>query len=480
MNISEQSPIYTLINRLSERKGSNITFEDLKGELSRKDEDGKPIYNVNFKEDDDLALIYYTDSSSESTEASDLSKQIEDYCRSYIIEKSSLKPIGSQFNRIIYNEDAKEFLSNKDWRKVVVQTCYEGTMLLVFYHNEHWHVSTRRCLNSDESTWIKDKSYWDMFEEARDGKFELDDLDKDYCYHFILVHHKNRNIVNYSRLGREYKELFHTLTTEKYTLNEVEDNLEGKVNKVISENFESYESLLKTLDNINTKNEMHNNITTEGFVLRVYEGEVHKSPFKVVKLQTPVYQKIMRIKPNNSNIHQSYLELYQKDRLSEFLPFFSKYNNDIIKRINQAVKNVAREILDLYHCTRQKKNPQIYNNLTDQYKKILYGLHGLYIEDRKQDFNRSRVESNENHNEQHNGQQDEEELINKSISRSINVHDVYHYLKSIPPNEFRQIFYERMLLLDNDEMTFLNSDCIYSKTQSMLMFGLGQGKAKSN
>ena len=56
------------------------------------------------------------------------------------------------------------------------------------------------------------------------------------------------------------------------------------------------------------------------------------------------------------------------------------------------------------------------------------------------------------------------------LSKSINVHDVYHFLKNLPAHELRQIYYERSLLLTNKLSTFLNKTCIYTMTQSTLMF----------
>ncbi|GAG63299.1 unnamed protein product [marine sediment metagenome] len=57
------------------------------------------------------------------------------------------------------------------------------------------------------------------------------------------------------------------------------------------------------------------------------------------------------------------------------------------------------------------------------------------------------------------------------MTKSINVHDVYHYIKSLPTNELRQLFYERMhYMLDNKANTFLNRNCIYTTAQSTLMF----------
>jgi hypothetical protein len=157
------------------------------------------------------------------------------------------------------------------------------------------------------------------------------------------------------------------------------------------------------------------------------------------------------MKPNNNNIHQSYLELYQTDKLMEFVPYFTKYSTEIIKRIHTSMKNMAKEILDLYHSTRKKKNGQVYAKLTDQYKKVLYDLHGIYIQQRRDDF----VD----------GEQDSDK-----IAKSINVHNVYHYIKSLPPRELRQLYFDRTKLMEDDANTFINKNCIYTKTQCTLMF----------
>lgn len=462
-SLSESLSITQLVRELSDKKNAPITFDELKKELLDRDCNGQQKYYINFKENDKLAILYYNDLQNEEA------KELELSCRSCIIDKSTMKIIGSQFNKIIYNNDAldylEKYLGTSKWDQVVVQKCYEGTSLLVYNYEDKWYVSTRRCLNSEDSTWVKGKSYREMFNEAINGKFELDDLNRDYCYHFVLVHHKNKNIVNYSYLGKDYTEVFHTMTTEKYTLNEIkydQSKINDKIKYVHEESFTDLKDLENSLKKLSKYNEYTKKITTEGYILKVYKGEPFNSPFTILKLQTPIYQKIMKIKPNNSNIHQSYIELYQKDKLVEFLPYFTKYNNDITRRINYAMKNLAKEILDLYHCTRQRKNASVYNNLSEQYKKTLYGLHGLYIEHRKQDFR------NNNQNNQNNKKQFD------NGSRSINVHDVYHFLKNLPPTELRQLFYERMILLNNDAQIPINKNCIYTKTQSLLMFGLNQ------
>lgn len=456
MNTINNLPFTQLLNLLSENGSKDITFDNLKEELLRLDENDTPIYNVILKEEDDLCMIYYSNNKSEN----DLGTS----CRSYIIDKKTLKPIATQFNKIIRNDDAIDILKETNWDNVVVQKCYEGTMLLVYNHSGKWYVSTRRYINANESCWIRKKSYGELFEEAREGKFEFDDLNPDYCYHMILVHHENKNIVCYDELGSEYKELYHVMTTEKYTLNEITDYYINDNIKVIEEEqFDDLNNLLTELKFINRASEYNKRILSEGFILKVYDGEVHKSNFKILKLQTEIYKKIASMKPNNSNEHQSYLELYQKDKLMEVLPYFTQHKKDIIRRLHQSMKMLSQELLDLYYITRKKGNPEIYSKLKEQYKKALFNLHGIYIQYKSKEFNNNNTDQ-------------------LNIAKSINIHNVYNYLKkSIEPKDLRQMFYERRLLLsdedilkneqEDDKKKFLNRSCEFIDIQTELMFG---------
>jgi len=441
MSVSESHPIMNLISKL------NITlFDDLKKELLQ--------FNVNTKEDDQVCLLYTNDDGP--------SNQVADSCRSLILDKTTLQPIGTQFNKILYNDDAMPVLLTSDWNKVVVQRCYEGTMLLVFNHNDKWYVSTRRCLDAGSSTWIKGLSYMDQFNEATKNKFTFDDLNPNYCYHFILIHYKNMNIINYSQFGQEYKEVLHVMTTEKNTLNEVTNHkINDQVLTITSENAANLNEILDELNKINQKDTATRSISSEGFIFRVYSGEVRKSSFNVYKLQTNIYKTLMGLKPNNPNIHQNYLELYQKDKLTEFIPYFTQYNTEIITRVHTAMRTVGKEILNLYHGTRKQKNQNLYNLLGTQYKKVLYLLHGVYVKHRKTDFPENSTEIKEKE---------------QMESRAVNIHDVYYLLKNLPANELKQLFYERMRFILSDVNTclgdnFFDKTCIYAKTQTTLMFG---------
>jgi len=447
MNLSHELPFIKFVNNLRENK-SDINYDDLKSEINRKDQSGTSKYNLNMKENDDLFVVYYENNSTQTNDNIELEKGT----KSLIVDKQTLIPIVNQYNNIIYNEDATEYLKLVNWDNVEFEKCYEGTLLVVYFNNDKWYVSTRRCLDAYKSSWIKNKSYGELFDESIEGKFSLNDLNTEYCYHFVLLHYKNKNIVNYSNLGynESYKDVIHAMTTKKYTLEEIDYTINENIKKSDKKNFSNLDELLCDLNSTSEDDEKRKTISLEGYIVKVYEGEIGLSPFTVLKLQTDIYQKINNIKPNNSNIYQSYLVLYQNDILTEYLPYFSKYNNDIIKRIHTSMRTLSKEILDLYHCTRQKKNPEVYKSLYEQYKKILYGLHGLFIEYRTPK---------------------EDNTTEEKITKSITVHDVYHHLKNLPTEQLRQLFYERMCMIENNiNTTYFNVDCISTTTLCTLMF----------
>lgn len=439
-------PLNKLIMKLSQE--SYVTFDKFKSVILNN-------YQVNLKEMDDLCIVFHDNYSSSGN------RDLENHTRSCILEKNPLRLMTTQYNKIIYNDDAIKILKTASWERIIVNSCYEGTTLIVFYHNG-WHVSTRRCIDAGDSKYIKNKSYREMFNETIKGKFTFGDLNKNYVYYFILIHYKNRNIVNYSQFGDNYKEIIHVMTYEKYTFKEIEH----KVPNVLIEHPTTFDDLnsllfnLKKLDNDNRKNER---ITSEGFIIRIYDGEVGKSKFTVLKIQTEIYKELMRIKPNNNNIHQVYLELYQRDKLYNFLPYFSEYSSDIIRRMHESMRNISNELLDIYHATRQKRNKDLYDNLKDQYKKIIYELHGKYIKNREKDFIDGMEKSGE------------------KKSRPIRIHDVYHYLKKLPPPQLRKLYFERMQMLeDGTAPSCIGTNCIHTKVQTSLMFGDYSAKKQNN
>jgi hypothetical protein len=94
--------------------------------------------------------------------------------------------------------------------------CYEGTLISVYYCNDKWNYSTRKCLDANDSHWAYNgkhstKSHFDMFVESLDSTVDVFEsmLDKSQSYYFVLVHHENKTFVDYTeKFGPQYKKVF--------------------------------------------------------------------------------------------------------------------------------------------------------------------------------------------------------------------------------------------------------------------------------
>jgi len=452
-------------------QSSNLTYNYLtplnyfKNNITKKsiDEYNKKRKDISLKfkeiKNEKVAMLYYQIPSDEQKNQSDVSlTDLSDpifWSKSLIIDTENNKVIASQGNKIIKNNDTIEYLRDCDWEKVTVYKSYEGTMIVIYYHNDKWNISTRRCFDANIKPWIKGQSFKSMFEDIiKDTQFKFDDLDKENCYHFILIHHENQNIVRYDkRYGDEYKKLIHMMTTKKYTMDEVihkvpllyKNSLGFDVIEPVKQCFfNNLEHMLSATNKLNHVSTKYKRITEEGFYIKAYQGKVNQSSFVNLKLQTKIYDEIFKMKPNQSNTYLVYLGLYQKNELKSYLQYFNSHYKKEISIIDIAFKNIASEILSLYHMTRQKNNQPMYSLLNTTYKKILYKLHGIYI---------NKTQNNDYQPEIKKG--DERKMF---INQSVDIHDVYTYLKEIPLISLKNILYERRELIakHSDTMLFLN------------------------
>ena len=179
-----------------------------------------------------------------------------------------------------------------------IYKCYEGTLMSLFFNKGKWYLSTRRCLDSKSSIWNQ-HSHFDLFMEVinEEGFETFDDftknLNENYCYNFILIHHNNKNIVDYTKkFGENYKKLCLAFVRNKNDLTEIEYNKIENImsfkdfkNIFISEEVDSLETYTSNLNNYN-KNDMLN-CSDEGIIIKtVNENKVET----YLKIQTYPYQ----------------------------------------------------------------------------------------------------------------------------------------------------------------------------------------------
>lgn len=389
--------------------------------------------------DDKLFLIYHKFDQPSKTE-------IERECRSIIIDRESPRNIVSfSCETPLLNSQALEYILSHQHEEKIITKCYEGTLLSVFNHNNKWYVSTRRCLDSNESIW-NGKSHFAMFMEVLNKSTTFDDftnkLDVNQCYYFVLIHHQNNNIVDYTQdFGVEYKKLCLVSIKDKATQQEL--NLYDNVINFLDDNIFVGEKLnsLEEFDAYNKKEQFSLHPTgIEGIVIKVFDTKLNR--YKLLKLQTTSYQFAKSI-GSEKNIFMGLIHLYQNDKLTDFItqsPHLQKIVNplntyesfDTIGSIDSLFKVCTSELFELFKLLwditngKQMQN-SLYSYLPKEYKTLLFNIRGLY-------YNKKHV------------------LDNKQSASPkkhyLQIKDIYQYLKTISTENFCALLRMRKLMFN--------------------------------
>lgn len=343
--------------------------------------------------------------------------ELEMECRSLVLNRNTKEIVAYTCETPrLNNEGFKYFqnLSDEAKNNAKITTCYEGTLLSLFNHKDKWYLSTRRCLDSRESllhknidldnvnsidklemTRLKSLSHFDMFEDVlRKNNLSFDDftkeLNKEQTYYFVLIHHNNKHLIDYSYLfGPRYSKLL-LITVRDNELREL--NVETIHNEYLSDYVDffisseikdepSRELVLNKFSN-NEKTKFTSEPIEEGFIIKVWDNSMNK--YNMIKYQHPNYQYKYLIR--SGNINKGLLYLYQNDRLHEYT--YSKPDEySVSALITSLLKVVTSELFQLFKTLWSLKNGkhyniEIYSLLPSEYKTVLFGLRGIYFKNK--------------------------------------------------------------------------------------------------
>jgi hypothetical protein len=410
-------------------------------------------------EDANLILIY---NKYDDHNMSELKRE----CRSLILDNKTLeiKAYSCETPKLILVKDTIQDLPSN-----IINMCYEGTLLSVFYHNDMWYISTRRCLDSSLSVFNKSdesvsKSHYQMFEEVLsktkynnfEGFSKL--LDQTKSYYFVLIHHQNKHIIDYSYkfdFNYTYTCLVSIRDSDMIELDIYEEKIPF-INQYIflPEKLNSINDFIK----INEINNYNSKPRDEGIVVKVFSPETNK--YTLHKIQTDSYSFTMII-GNDQNIYKGLIHLYQHNKLIDYFnqnptSNFIKINNPhntyetfyITGIIDSVFKVFTSELFELFKLlcslkTGKSQNKELYEILPKEYKDMIYGLRGLYYKKKALLF--------ENKDEK-----TTEELKNSHMSIS----DIYNYLKKLHVEIINNFLKVRKLMFNL---------VVYDKTNPLLI-----------
>ena len=411
--------------------------------------------------EDQLLLIYnkYEDS---------IITPLKRECRSLVIDYANLqiKSYSCEIPRL--NKEGLEFLLSHTDSPQRINICYEGTYLSIFNHNNKWYVSTRRCLDSNDSIFVNDKqpteqtthdtvnnpniinadkSHYNMLEEvlqnAGYNNFEhfCENLDKTKSYYFVLIHYQNRHLIDYTeQFGEKYTRICLT-TIRDSNMNEIDIYTNTVHFATYNETGNIFiPTKLESIDEFANFNKLVSYDAvpkTEGVVIHIWSSTLNK--YNLIKLQHINYQ-FARVIGTDHNLFKGMLYLYQLNKLSVYFTQNVNMQNirqitnpinpsevyDTIGIIDAVFKTCTSELLELFKIlwhikTGKHKHSSLYNLLPKEYKDIMFGIKGIYLENKAN-------------------------KANTGIYLKIN--DIYNYLKNISTDQFIAFIRMRKLMFN--------------------------------
>ena len=375
-------------------------------------------------------------------------------CRSIVIDKRSLNIVAYSQPKVLYNDYLVIADSEINKCKRIITDCYEGTLLMMYNYEDVWYLSTRKYADANDSFWRSNKSHTQLFKECVGNWEQFCNLhDKSKIYLYVLVHHENSSLIDYSdTLGEGYKRFILVLVRDRVTLEptfcyDFDGNLTPWENLYVQPKTEEYASgvlQVKFYDNYDCLDRFNDNeeevkkvtdIRHEGIIVVVMN---EKNKEMHVKLQTNSY-KIYSESTCQKFIPRSsayYIKLYQENKLDLY---FGKFTDEILYKcsdnnsyqvkglIDCLFKVLTSEVLfmfkllwDIRSGVQKEENSDIYYTLTFEYKKVFYQLRGIYFSKKVKD----------------------------SLNKYITIKTVYELLKSYDPSKFAVLIKDRKDLLE--------------------------------
>jgi len=377
-------------------------------------------------------------------------------CRSLVIDRETFKIKSYSCETPLMNKEGMNYMLSHMKDPTVVTPCYEGTYLSVFNHNSKWYVSTRRCLNSNDSVFNQMESenslsHFEMFEDVlKNSNFQgftdfSSKLNPNYSYYFVLIHHKNKHMIDYTNMfGVNYARLCLT-TVRDVHMCELDTSVGYDflcTNIFLPKNLDSIEEFA----NSNKVVKYDENPTSEGVIVRMYDMNLNK--YRLIKLQNVSYQFSLVMGPER-NIFKGLLYLYQNDKLSDYFSQNTKLQNirkivnplntsesyDTIGMVDAVFKVCTSELFELFKVlwslkTCEHLNKPLYDNLPKEYKDLLFAIRGLYYKKKATLLYKKNVSPTD------------------IKSAHLKINDIYNYLKTLSTDIFVAFLRMRKLMFN--------------------------------
>lgn len=264
---------------------------------------------------------------------------------------------------------------------IIVQEFIEGFMINVFFDPvaDSWQIATRNTVGGNVSYYRNDeghtKTFAEMFNEACiEHNVVIDNLDKQYCYSFVVKHKDNRIVSFVDRPELYLIEIYHILnddsgkiTVRSFTVAEIAETEIVKSTNILRPAIiqcDSYDDICVKYTSYNTP------FNIKGVVVKNEKSLIR------CKYLNPTYMWAKFLRGNQPKLQYHYLTLVQSGFVNDFLMFFP----DMTEQINKYTNELNTYIQELYttYVDCHIKHTIKFGQINGKYKQHVINLHDQY------------------------------------------------------------------------------------------------------
>jgi hypothetical protein len=275
----------------------------------------------------------------------------------------------------------KKYPENTNGVSLQAEEFVEGTMINVFFDPSigvtgSWEISTRNTVGATSSFFKSptSKTFRQMFMEAADEcRLNINILETDLCYSFVLQHPGNRIVVPFSK-------------AQLYLVGVYKINKDNTVDCFDAHEYQSFFSELGTLvkfPEIYEFNKYSDLIEKYGSMNTSYDivgVMIHnKETGERTKIRNPVYEQVRNLRGNQPKLQYQYLCLRKEGKVKDFLKFYPENKSEFSSFRDQVHLFTNTLYSNYISCYIKKERPLI--EFSEQYRTHMFNIHQIYMND---------------------------------------------------------------------------------------------------
>jgi len=282
------------------------------------------------------------------------------------------------------SHNADEFIKkyNENTESIQAEEFVEGTMINVFFDptigvTGSWEIATRNTVGAT-SAFFKSpnsKTFREMFMEAAvECKLDINKLETELCYSFVVQHPENRIVVPFSKpqlyLVGVYKinNMPNNVTIDFFDVHKYQDffsELGTSIKFPEIYDFNKYSELIEKYGSMNTSYDI------VGVVIH------NKNTGERTKIRNPVYEQVRNLRGNQPKLQYQYLSLRKEGKVKDFLQFYPENKKDFSVFRDQVHLFTNTLYSNYVSCYIKKEKPLI--EFSEQYRTHMFNIHQMYM-----------------------------------------------------------------------------------------------------